>query len=189
MLQKIRSGAVFLNLIIMFDEAHFYLTGSVNKQKFGNNSWETLTFERDNGLDRIAEIRIIGSYFFEGTLNTGHHDVDKIKTLTTHQLLHLTCWKYISKIESSLEEPIFSGHHTFSTFKCMISFCGVIWNRAPILIRDLKHLTANVHSEISNIPHSIVEKCSQNFVKRHEVCEKFDGAHLSCITFEIKLNE
>ncbi len=79
-LQKIRSGrsgAIPLNSIIISDEAHFHLMGSVNKQNCrywlpGNPEIiheKPLNSPKVTVWTVVAEFGIIGPYFFEGTVN------------------------------------------------------------------------------------------------------------------------
>ncbi len=72
MLQKIRSGTIPLNSIIISDEAHFHSTGSVNKQncRYWLPGNPEIIHEKPLHLPKVtiwagvAEIRIIGPYFF-----------------------------------------------------------------------------------------------------------------------------
>ena len=211
MLQKIRSGEIPLNSIIISDEAHFHLTGSVNKQNCRYWLPENPEIIHEKPLHSpkvtvwagVAEFGIIGPYFFEGTVNTERY-VELIENFVVPEL------KRKRKYSSAWFQQDGATCHTSTVtlnvlkkhFKDRIISRGtsILWPpRSPDLSvcdfflwgylksrvyinkpRDLEQLSANIRSEITNIPHPMLKKVFVNFVKRLEECKKLDGAHLSC---------
>uniref|UniRef100_T1IEZ2 Uncharacterized protein n=1 Tax=Rhodnius prolixus TaxID=13249 RepID=T1IEZ2_RHOPR len=101
MSKKLDDGEIDLNNLLMSDEAHFELSGSVNKQNFrywasGNPQFipeKPLHGQRVTVWAGVASWGIIGPYFFDGTVN-GERSCSKwapstdrqAKTLDSHAL-------------------------------------------------------------------------------------------------------